>query len=438
MLLSTETTSKAKVKKTSKKTLVFLPLLLIGLNNQLIAQEASHKQLDALEQRTSTVEKALKELSYLKISGYLQGQYQVGQEEASLRVGSNLSKTNTNSRIGMRRSRVKFSYDRGIASAVFQIDATERSVLLKDAYINIRSPWQSLGRSALRIGVFDRPFGHEISYSSSLRESPERSAIFNNLFPDERDLGAMIILQPKASSPLHFLRLEAGLFAGNAIQLESDDRLDFIGHLSTTNTVGKMISWGLGTSYYHGYRQINSTDVYKMGDGAFTLNVSNDNVGTYAPRRYWGVDAQIKIQNPLGTTQLRAEYLLGTQSSTANSFRSHNSSSPTSGDTYVRPFSGGYAILVHQLGKSPFSLVAKYDWLDPNTKLSKDALGLGHSTTADVAQETLGLGLLWSVDSNLRLQAYYEHTRNELSSNLSGYERDRKDEVFTLRIQYKF
>lgn len=436
--LQDKPTNKAKVKTITKQNLTLLLLFLIGLNNQLIAQEVSQKQLDALEQRTSKIEKTLKELSNIKISGYIQGQYQVGQETANLRVGTNLSKTNTNSRIGMRRSRIKFSYDKGIASAVFQIDATERAIGLKDAYINIRSPWQFFGRSALRIGVFDRPFGHEISYSSSLRESPERSTIFNNLFPDERDLGAMVILQPKVSSPLHFLRLEAGLFAGNAIQLEPDNRFDFIGHLSATNRIGEKISWSLGTSYYHGYRQINSAYVYKMGDGAFTLNASNDNIGTYAPRRYWGVDAHIKIQNPLGTTQLRAEYLLGRQPSTANSFRSHNSSSPTSGDTYVRPFSGGYAILVHQLGKSPFSLVAKYDWLDPNTKLSKDALGLGHSTTADVAQETLGLGLLWHVDSHLRLQAYYEIPHNEQSSNLSGYERDRKDQAFTLRIQYKF
>lgn len=423
---------------TMKQTFVLLPLLIIGSGQQLIAQETSDKRLDSLEQRTSKIEKVLKELSHLKISGYLQGQYQVGQESASLRVGSNLSKTATNSRIGMRRSRVKFTYDRGIASAVFQIDATERSVLLKDAYINIRSPWQSLGRSAIRIGVFDRPFGHEISYSSSLRESPERSAIFNNLFPDERDLGAMLILRPKASSPLHFLRLEAGLFAGNAIQLESDDRLDFIGHLSATNKVGEKIDWGVGTSYYHGYRQVNSNNIYEIKDTAFAQNATSDNIGTYTPRRYWGVDAQFRIKHALGTTQLRAEYLLGTQSSTATSFRSHNSSSPTTGDTYVRPFSGGYAILVHQIGKSPFSLVAKYDWLDPNTKLRKDDLGLGYSTTADVAQSTLGLGLLWNIDRNLRLQAYYESVHNEQSSNLSGYESDRKDNVFTLRVQYKF
>lgn len=404
----------------------------------LTAQEAKSSEADDLSARTAALEGIVKELRYLKVSGYLQAQVQWGQEAASLRVGSNTSRTGNNTRIGMRRSRVKFSYERGLAGAVFQIDATERTVGLKDAYINLRSPWKALGRSALRAGVFDRPFGHEISYSSSLRESPERSAIFNSLFPDERDLGAMLVLQASKESPLHFLRLEGGLFAGNAINPEQDNRRDFIGHLSASDTIGKDIRWGLGASHYYGYRQQNTSKVYHMEGNKFVLSDLSDNLGSYATRRYWGIDAQLSIRSSLGLTQLRAEYLWGEQPSAANSFRSHNVSTPVSGDTYVRPFVGGYALLTHQIGKTPLSIVFKYDWLDPNTAVRGEDLGGENTTAADAAHSALGMGLLWNINSNLRLQAYYELPSNETSAQLSGYEAERKDNNFTLRLQYKF
>lgn len=420
------------------KTFIFLPLVVLVTTTDLIAQKSSEYYLEQQEQRIKSIESIVKEFSYLKVSGYVQGQYQLGQEDANLRVGTNYDKSQCNSRIGMRRSRVKVTYNKGLASAVFQIDATERKVGVKDAYIDIHSPWKALGRSALRIGIFDRPFGHEISYSSSLRESPERSAIINNLFPDERDMGAMLIVQPPTQSRYHFLRLEAGLFAGNAVQLETDSRLDFIGHLMAKGKWGQNSRWGVGTSYYYGYRQVNSDNIYTPVGNAFALNSNSHNIGTYAPRRYWGIDAQVSISNPLGTTQVRGEYIVGKQSSSANSFRSHNTSSATSGDTYVRPFTGGYAILIHQIAHIPLSLVLKYDWLDPNTQLRGDELGLSHSTASDVAQSTLGMGLLWSIDNNLRLQAYYEYGYNERTRNLTNYTGDRKDNVFTLRLQYKF
>ncbi len=421
-----------------KTKILLLSIVCVLSRLTLVGQEAKYSQIDSLSARTAALEGIIKELRYLKISGYIQAQAQWGQEAATLRVGSNTSRTSDNTRIGMRRSRVKFSYERGIASAVFQIDATERAVGLKDAYIHVRSPWTALGRSGLRLGVFDRPFGHEISYSSSLRESPERSAIFNNLFPDERDLGAMLVLQASKKSPIHFLRLEGGLFAGNAISPEQDSRRDFIGHLSASNSIGKDIHWGLGVSRYYGYRQQNTSKVYRMEAGKFVLSDLSDNLGAYATRRYWGIDAQLSLGSAIGRTELRAEYLWGQQPSAANSFRSHNVSTLVSGDTYIRPFRGGYALLTQQIGKTPLSLVLKYDWLDPNTAVQGEDIGLDNTTSADAAHSAIGMGLLWNINSNLRLQAYYEMPSNETSSKLKGYEAERKDDNFTLRLQYKF
>ncbi len=71
---------------------------------------------------------------------------------------------------------------------------------IKDAYLRFSAPWLK-NAVALKGGVYDRPFGFEISYSSSSRESPERSRIFQVLFPGERDLGFGLELQGPEAIP---------------------------------------------------------------------------------------------------------------------------------------------------------------------------------------------------------------------------------------------
>ncbi len=95
-------------------------------------------------------------------------------------------------------------------------------------------------------------------------------------------------------------------------------------------------------------------------------------------------------------------------------------------------------MLVQSIGKLPLSLAVKYDAFDPNIKLSGNEAGLNSTGFADLKQSTVGLGLLWEITKSIRLQAYYELNRNEASQNVAGYEADRKDDVFTLRLQYKF
>jgi len=420
------------------KTKLFGLCLILLFANRAVAQEETKEltDIEKLEKRTEKLEKALTVLNKLKISGYLQGQYQYGEKDASLKVGSsNENKDESFNRFGIRRGRLKFTYEEGIASGVFQLDITEKDVTLKDAYINVKDPW--LKTNAIRAGVFDRPFGYEIAYSSSRRESPERSTVFQLLFPEERDLGAMLILQPSKTSPLNFLKIEAGLFAGNGIKQETDSRKDFIGHLSAVKS-GNSISWGLGASYYNGGVHQGSEKVYKMNGSSFKLDQNTSNIGKYAKREYFGFDGQFAYLGSIGLTTLRAEYLFGQQPGTKTSTKSPNYSSLPVNDTYIRDFKGGYVMLVQDFGKSPFSAVLKYDWYDPNTKVSGDDIGLKNETgKSDLSQNTIGVGGLWRVTSNLRLQAYYEFNNYEETINVNG-ENDFEANVFTLRLQYKF
>ena len=414
---------------------IIIVLYCLYLATVSFSQEVELSSIEILEQRTQAIEESLKTLQKLKVSGYIQTQYQWGEKDASLKVGNaNNNADESFNRIGIRRGRIKLTYEDGIGLGVFQLDMTEKGVGIKDAYLGVKAPW--LGTSILKAGIFDRIFGDEISYSSSRRESPERSTVFQTLFPEERDLGAALTLQAAKTSPWNFLKLEAGLFAGNGIKQETDNRKDFIGHLSSSKDIGSNAKWGLGVSYYNGSVFQGSENIYTMNGNTFVLNNNPENKGKFAKREYIGFDGQFSIISALGLSQIRAEYLFGSQPGSSANSKSPNSSTPIVTDTYLRNFSGGYVIFVQDLGQLPLSAVLKYDWYDPNTKVAKDNVGLNGTNAADLEQYTFGLGMLWRVNNNIRLQAYYELNSNEKTNNLIA--NDLKKDVFTLRLQYKF
>jgi len=393
--------------------------------------------IENLEQKVQIIEEFLETRQRFKVSGYIQAQYQWGEKDASLGIGNvNDNPNESFNRIGIRRGRIKTTYEDDITLGVFQLDITEKGIGLKDAYFGVKDPWGST--NLLKGGVFDRPFGNEISYSSSRRESPERSAIFQTLFPEERDLGASLTLQAGTTSPWNFLKLEAGLFAGNGVKQETDNRKDFIGHLSAIKNIGNNAKWGLGISYYNGGVFQGNENVYTMNGKAFVLNNNPNNKGKFAKREYVGFDGQFSIMSLFGLSQVRAEYLLGTQPASKLNSKSPNSSTSVITDTYIRDFRGGYVIIVQDLGQLPLSAVLKYDWYDPNVEVDRNDVGLNNTGSADLNQNTFGFGMLWRVNNSVRLQAFYEVNNNETSQNLPTFVKDVKNDVFTLRLQYKF
>lgn len=372
----------------------------------------------------------------LQISGYIQLYHQVGQQDARLSVGTQREgDAESFSRLGVRRGRTKLSYTRGIATGVLQMDLTERGLGLKDAYIRLALPF--LERSAIQAGVFDRPFGHEIGYSSSRRESPERSLITRTLFPDERDLGVMLSLKARDGSPWESLRLDAGLFSGQGIKSDVDSRMDFIGRLSGQHKFSPDLQIGLGLSLYYGSMYQTSPELYYMSGSGFTGEDKPEHVGGYARRSYVGIDAQLVWRHALGKTELRGEWITGQQPSSTTSSRSPNGNLHA-GAMYLRPVSGGYALLTQGVGRTPLSLVAKYDWYDPNTALRGNEVGIMHSSEVDLAYQTLGLGAMYQLSEALRLTLYAEQVSNERSNRLSKYQSDRKDNRLTLALLYKF
>jgi hypothetical protein len=386
----------------------------------------------------------------LKVTGYVQMQYQLADTAGiSSFAGGNFS-TGVDNRMTVRRGRVKFAYEYENAQAVMQFDITEKGLGIKDAYFSYLEPWANTVR--LTGGVFDRPFGYEISYSSSSRETPERSRIFQSLFPGERDLGAKLTIQAPKTSPWNILKLDLGLFNGNGVAVETDSYKDFIGHLAVSKTsIDERLKWGLGASYYSGGYAAFSAKSYSMQDVAGVKSFKPTTIvkGDKTNRQYIGIDGQLSYDWTPGITQIRAEYLMGTQPGSSSSNVSLTAAATA--DVYNRDFSGWYVYLIQNILETPLQAVVKYDVYDPNTAVSANEIGVADTDAAtvatsssDVKYSTLGVGLNYRLTSNLKVMAYYDMVKNETTSNLpdnstlKDLAHDRKDNVFTLRFQYKF
>ncbi len=404
-------------------------------------------QLESLSESLLETKTTVDALKKIKLSGYIQTQFQTAESAGQASFAGGNFGPNVKQRFAVRRGRMKVAYDNDLTQYVLQIDVTQWGVGIKDAYAQFTEPW--LRTLTLTGGIFNRPFGFEIEYSSGNRESPERSRIYQTLFPGERDLGVKLTVAPQLSS-LDFLRLDAGFFNGTGPTANDfDTRKDFIGRLSGQFPLRQLdLQIDLGASaYVGGVRQstkyVYNTGLLPSGAKGFLVDSSSTNLGASARRSYLGIDAQLYFDIPLlGGMTLRGEYLTGSQPGTATS-----SSSPTSqptADAYIRGFHGWYVYYVQNVGLD-HQFVVKYDVYDPNTRASGTNIGASGAnfTAADVRFATLGFGWLYHWDANVKLSAYYEVVRNEIvhplaAGTLSPFVRDLKDNVLTLRIQYRY
>jgi hypothetical protein len=416
--------------------------------------EETEGKVDGMDRSLAEVKKVVDALRKIKVSGYLLTQYRstdlLNQPYSIGTFSGGTFPANTKNHFQIREGRLKVSYDNILTQAVFQIDISPTGVIIKDAYLSLTEPWlQSFG---LQMGVFDRPFGYEISFSSSSRESAERSRLFQTLFPGERDLGAKVFYAPRLGS-LSLLRFDVGLFNGTGANAnEFDNFKDVIGHAAVKVPLGKSspLALDLGVSGYFGNVRSNSGDIYVNGEPVpgikgFVKQTDTSNVGKGMTRQYFGTDAQLSYDVPsIGGIILRGEYIAGRQPGTTSTTVSP-SSQPTT-PLYNREFAGWYINLVQSIGDRE-QVVLKYDVYDPNANVGagdfSPASGL---TAADIRYSTLGFGFIHRWDANIKFLLYYEIVRNEKlegakipgTSALFPYTGDARDNVLTFRIQCKF
>jgi hypothetical protein len=391
----------------------------------------------------------------VRIIGYIQPQFQaVTKKGAESYSGGNFSEQSSN-RFMLRRGRLRVDYTHlnknndPTTFFVFQFDGTERGFVTRDFFGKFYE--NKLKLFTVTTGLFARPFGYEVNLASASRESPERGRMSQILMKTERDVGAMLSMEArKKDSKIKYLKVDIGIFNGQGLSglTDYDSHKDLIGRVSLKpfklKVLGDAILTGGISGYLGGitnqgmvvYKAVKTGEKYTMQRDSSAKNYLKT-----TPRNYVGADVQLVLPNLRGSTQFRAEYIVGKQTATALSSESPGTYPITNGHRdplYIRNFDGAYFYFLQHLGSEKHQFVAKYDWYDPNKKVTGQALSSSDGySKADLRYNSLGLGYVYYANPSLKFTLYYDKVHNE-RSNLAYYRKDVPDDIFTCRVQYSF
>jgi hypothetical protein len=158
-----------------------------------------------------------------------------------------------------------------------------------------------------------------------------------------------------------------------------------------------------------------------------------------SPRIYYGADAQLKIKNNVGYSEFRGEFITGQQTGTESSSETPVALLTGTDGFHVRKFNGAYFYYIQSLFSTKHQFLLKYDWYDPNTVVKGNEIGAAGSafSSANVKYSALGAGYVNYLTENVKIVVYYARVWNE-KTKLQGFTSDISDNVFTLRMQFRF
>jgi phosphate-selective porin len=377
---------------------------------------ASHEgKLNALDDRVLVNESDLGKLNKIKVSGYIQAQWES--------YGADLEKTNGYSNtFYIRRARVKFTYEAldGV-KFVLQPDFSTGNLTLKDAYGVVNIP--KLKNVTLWAGQMNRP-NYDVEYSSSSREVLERARVTTTIYPGEREIGAKLEYNGIKVPLLLQVMMMNGNFTGTQAK-DVDSRKDVMARfVYSVKLPAAGVGIDFGANHYFGSNLAKTNKYVKNSDG--TLDSLN-NVWRYLDKHWTGGEIRI-YADVLGGLSIKGEYVAG-----INSIASTVASSATMAQKKASPnlynnFAGYYVTFIKNIGAKNQAIV-RYDSYDPNTKLSGDAAGnsLYYKTWAFAWQHYL--------NDNIRITAQFTMPKNETNATNPS---DLKDNLFTIRVQAKF
>lgn len=436
-----------------RKFFSFVIVFIIVFGSNANAQKYLMDMVDTTKDVGKGLLGVYKKYDRIKIGGYIQPQFQMASEKGAKSFEGGDFASQVSNRYMIKRSRIRIDYinfnvEKGPGvQIVFQFDANERGFTMRDVWGRIFENKYKL--FSFTTGMFARPFGNEVNYSSSDRESPERGRMSQILMKSERDLGAMVSFDARKKlgfKVLNNIKVDLGLFNGQGINStgEFDNTKDFISRIySKPLHLNKDIQLNVGASLLYGGLLQNTKYQYQTIDnkGVLTMALDSSNTNLYkiAPRQYYGIEAQLKIKNKIGFSELRAEYVKGKQTGTANSSETPTALLAGTDGFHIRNFDGAYFYYVQHLNSLKHQLVLKYDWYDPNTKVTGKNIGVAGANlgAANIKYNTLGIGYVNYITENIKMTLFVDKVWNE-TTQLKGYTSDLNDDVFTCRIQYRF
>lgn len=410
-------------------------------------EESGGGEIETIKERMDVAEGTLEKLSQLKISGYIQAEWQHFDQATNPQGRALYSDARRNAFV-IRRGRIKFQHRSQWLTAVLYPDISERGVTLKEAYVDFGLlPDNEFN---ITVGSFNRP-NYEVEVSSSNRESTERAQVTRAFYPEERDLGLMFTYYPTLAESFT-PKLQVGFFnGGGAIAAsEVDPYKDLIARVTMPLPLGNEspVQIDLGATFYHGGIPVTTDSLLETVDGKTKL-VFNDATGDlrgWGNRKNFNVEGQIFLDLlPIGGTIIKGEIMTGSRP-TAGTAATSASVGITKGSdgkdsirivpgsaakpVQVRNQMGYYGYFIQNFG-SDAQLALKYDYFDRNT----DMEGSQVASSGDMAVGVLGFGGSVFV-GNARITLWHEIPTTEKNS-FGGLD-DLKDNKTTVRFQYKF
>jgi len=376
--------------------------------------ERHEGKLNALDERVLVNEADLGKLNKIKVSGYVQAQWET--------YGKDLEKTNGYSNTYLiRRARVKFTYEAfdGV-KFVLQPDFSTGNLALKDAYAVVNIP--KLKNVTLWVGQFNRP-DYEVEYSSSQREVLERSRVVKAIYPGEREIGAKLeYTGVKLPLKVQLMAMN-GNFTGTQAK-DIDSKKDLMGRVVySVRLPGAGLGIDFGANGYYG-GNLAKTNPYTLNSEGITDSAK---VWRYLDKKWMGGEIQI-FADILGGMAIKGEYMSGINSTPSTISSTASAAAILADPNKCKNFAGYYVYFIKNVG-SKNQFVAKYDYYDPNTKLSGDA------ALKDICYKTWTLAWQYYLNDNIRISLNYEMPKNEISTS---YPSQLDDNTLGARIQAKF
>ena len=272
-----------------------------------------------------------------------------------------------------------------------------------------------------------------MEYSSSQREVLERSKVIRVIYPGEREVGVKFEYNG-STIPLKFqLMAMNGNFTG-AQPIDYDSKKDLMGRLVySIKLPGAGLGIDLGPNFYYGHTGIKYNTFVSDENGK--LDSTSYKAGDYLPKQWMGGEIQI-FADILGGMALKGEYVQGINSlsSSTNQDSKAALAARRADPTKLRHFSGYYLYLIKNIGRKD-QFVLKYDFYDPNTKLSGDA------AKGDVSWKTYTVAWQHYLNDHIRISLQYEMPKYEANTSRPN---DYKDitgvygNTLGVRIQAKF
>lgn len=411
--------------------------------------DAHTEKFNGLDERLSEMSSDLSSLKKIKVSGYIQAQYDnYDYKDASGHHGMKVGTGNyVDYSFYIRRARVKFTYEAAdgvkfVLCPDFSIDKFS----MKDAYAQFNDRW--LNTFSLWVGQFNKP-NYDIEYSSANREFAERTMLARTLYPTERDQGAKLEanFENKYKLPLKLqFAVLNGNFGRGLISDQARDVDNVKDFMARAVYKLKMPSQGLGIDFgANGYLGKNEVLTPQTGTMPVFTDVNNKEFtpekGDRLKHQWFGGEMQL-YWDFLGGMSLKSEYIAGTFSTFSDKDFSSQSYKVSQGSNTnvnkVRNFDGYYFSLVKSAGKD-HQFGVRYDVFDPNKKLSGNDI----SSAADLKYSNWTFSYQYFFDANCKIQLTYTLPVNEKSNNagLVGTDYaniDKTDNTLTLRFQARF